>query len=109
MKIFGYTRRTQFISWKEVNSRYRWLGKGQEIVAFEELDNYRRLKETKQFSPEHMPRPGRESGKRQTFLPEKCFFPKQSQEEPTIMDRAFLIKISQVNTTQVSVINVSSQ
>ena len=46
-------------SWKEVNGRYRWLGKGQESFAFEELDNYRRLKETKQFSPEHMPRPGR--------------------------------------------------
>lgn len=56
-----------------------------------------------------MPELRKESGKRQKFLPEECLFPEQSQEETTILERAFLIKIIHVNIVQVSVENVSSQ
>lgn len=63
----------------------------------------KRLTEAKQlsFSPEHMPGLRRESGKKAKEVP-TCFFPEQSQEEPAILERAFVIKMSHVNIVQVS-------
>lgn len=105
------TKKPQLTGWKAAIHRYKVGNMTAEfhIQRAEKLTK-RGLSEAKplSFTPEHMLGLRRGSGKRQKFLPKEHFFPDQSQEELTILERAFLIKISHVNIVQVSVENVSS-